>query len=378
MDSLLLNDLYRSKEYRVQLDWAAVNIYIYGTGSFARDVKNVLQQNNIHILGFIDHKKTEQGNIDGLPVYWPDKTHISSDQRKNSLVILGIHNRDANIPMIIQTLKQLEYGRIISPIDLYDDFAVELTDRYWLTSRTYYSSHISEIKAVYEMFSDGVSRDTFTSLLRFRIKGDYSLLPKPDFQYQYLPGDLPSWIEPIRFVDCGAYNGDTLRSFLATGHKFQEIVAFEPDPDNFRELSRYVTQNRSIFPNATLFPCGTYSSTEQLKFDTGRGEATAASQTGASTIQCVALDDCIPTFKPTLIKMDIEGLEVQAVNGATKIIGESQPALAISIYHVPEYIWEVPLLIEKIARENHIEYSYHMRAHAHNCYDTIFYAIPVR
>jgi hypothetical protein len=121
-----------------------------------------------------------------------------------------------------------------------------------------------------------------------------------------------------------------------------------------------------------------YSSTTQLSFEAGRGEASAASKSGSKMIQCVSLDECLPTFQPTLIKMDIEGAELDALHGAQKLIIACQPALAISAYHVPSHLWEIPLVIYQLAQKNNLEYTYHFRAHAHNCFDSVFYAMPVR
>jgi len=365
-------------DYQVPLDWSKGSIFIYGTGSFASDIFKVLEQHNIKPVGYIDHKKREHALVDNLRVYLPNDPGLNTEQRRNSIVILGIHNREVDIPNILGNLKQFGYSNILSPIDLYDHFAEELGNRYWLTSRIYYSSYTSEVDEVYNMLSDEKSRETLRSLLRFRTTGDYSLLPQPDTEHQYFPPDLPLWLEPIRFVDCGAYNGDTIQSFVKSGFNFQAIAAFEPDQDNYRELSAYIAKNFDKLPNSSLFPCGVYSSTTQMTFETGKGEASVASRTGSSIIQCISLDESIPTFQPTLIKMDIEGAEIEALHGAGHIITKFNPALAISVYHTPAHIWQIPLLIKEIANKNGLQHTYHLRAHAHNCFDTIFYAVPNR
>lgn len=378
MYSLLLSELSGSHEYQVKLDWRAISIYIYGTGSFAQDIKKELGEHGVNILGFIDHRAGKMKKIEGVHVKSPDDPGIDPEQRRNAIVILGIHNREVYIPTILQRLKQLGYERVISSVDLYDQFAEGLSDRYWLTSRIYYSSYIPEIEQVYGMLSDEVSRETFVALLRFRITGNYSLLPKPDIEHQYFPPDLPALFQPVRLADCGAYDGDTLQSFVRAGYEFQSIAAFEPDQYNFHRLSAYVARNPEKFPNTSLFPCGVYSSTTQLKFEVGRGEGSVASKSGSKITQCISLDECLPTFQPTLIKMDIEGAEMDAILGAKQLIKTYKPALAISVYHTPAHIWEIPLCINQIAEVNNIRYTYHLRAHAQNCFDSIFYAIPER
>lgn len=56
----------------------------------------------------------------------------------------------------------------------------------------------------------------------------------------------------------------------------------------------------------------------------------------------------------TLIKMDIEGAEQEALLGAKRIISEYQPKLAICIYHRIEDLWEIPLLIKELNPEYHL------------------------
>jgi FkbM family methyltransferase len=376
MDPMLIKELARASEFKFPLNLHSAGTYIYGSGKFAQAVRNTLEINNIKVDGFLDHRVSESNKLSDLSVYRPNDPNIGLEQRGKSAVILGIHNRDADLPRIINALKQSGYNRFISPIELYDHFSEELGDRYWLTSRDFYSSRISQVERAYDLLADVKSRETFAALLRFRIGGDYATLPEPDTEHQYFPSDLPAWSNPIRFVDCGAYDGDTLQSLVNAGFRFESVAAFEPEEENFRKLSAYISRNKGFFPNASLFPCGVYSTTTQLKFEMGQGEAGTVYGNDSHMIQCIALDECIPTFQPTLIKMDIEGAEIEALRGAEKVIRDCQPVLAVSIYHTPAHLWEIPLLIHESAQRNYMQYTYHVRAHAHNGFDTIFYAVP--
>jgi hypothetical protein len=111
-----------------------------------------------------------------------------------------------------------------------------------------------------------------------------------------------------------------------------------------------------------------------LSFDTGKGEASAASLGGGSVIQCVSFDEAIPTFMPNLIKMDIEGAEYDALLGARQIIKEHTPGLAVSLYHRPEHLWQLPMLVESMVPG---KYKFYTRSHAMNDFDLVLYAIPV-
>jgi FkbM family methyltransferase len=379
MDELLIDVLIHSQQYRKPAPLKKNNgqIFIYGTGTFATEIAHLFRRKGFIISAFLDHRGIHSSK-DDLPVFRPGDPRISENERKNSLVVVGIHNREARIIPILGHLKDLGFGTILTPIDLYDYFADELGEHYWLAPRLFYSEYTPSIEKAYALFSDKVSCDIFTSLLRFRITGDYNLLPVADREHQYFPPDLPGWTQPLRFVDCGAYNGDTLEMFLRAGFKFQAVAAFEPDADNFHNLAAVVEKNHQQIPNVSLFPCGLFSSTTQITFEMGKEEASSASPTGRSIVQCVSLDECLPNFSPNLIKMDIEGAEIEALRGAEHTIQRYAPGLAISVYHRPSHLWEIPLLIAEMAQDAGLQYTYHLRAHAENDFDIIFYAIPQR
>jgi FkbM family methyltransferase len=353
-------------------DWqSAQHIFIYGTGTFARDVLDTLTRHNLDVSGFLDHTP-RQPVVRELAVTTPEA--IALEMRASAAVILGIHNRDARVATIVSRLEALGYAHLVTPVDLYDHFAADLGTRYWLTQRTFYGAYAQEIEATARLLADSTSRALFEAILRFRASGDYSRLPAPDLERQYFPADLPAWKSPLRLMDCGAYDGDTLRNILTFGIPLAAVAAYEPDETNFRKLAETARVNH--IPNAMLWPCGVYSSTTQLHFATGQGEASLISGSGEAVIQCVSLDESAPNFAPTFIKMDIEGAELEALRGAEKTIAAFHPGLALSVYHTPAHLWEIPLWVAQFAREHGLAYSYFLRAHGQNCFDTVFYALP--
>ena len=76
--------------------------------------------------------------------------------------------------------------------------------------------------------------------------------------------------------------------------------------------------------------------------------------------------------RPTFIKMDIEGAELEALEGARKIIERDKPKLAISCYHgMPnKHLWEIPYWI----KTNFPDYRLHIRQHA-GFNETVCYAV---
>lgn len=85
-----------------------------------------------------------------------------------------------------------------------------------------------------------------------------------------------------------------------------------------------------------------------------------------------ALDDICKDENITFIKMDVEGSEYKALLGSKSIISSCRPKLAISIYHKPEDIWELPELILDMNKN----YTFYLRHYSLAGEDTVLYVIP--
>ena len=71
--------------------------------------------------------------------------------------------------------------------------------------------------------------------------------------------------------------------------------------------------------------------------------------------------------------MDIEGAETRALTGAREIIRRDKPVLTVCIYHKPEDVFEIPLLIEDIIKD---EYRFYVRQYRYGLSETVLYAMP--
>jgi hypothetical protein len=71
--------------------------------------------------------------------------------------------------------------------------------------------------------------------------------------------------------------------------------------------------------------------------------------------------------------MDIEGSEIDALNGSIGIIKRDKPRLAICVYHKLTDLWKIPLLINNILPEYHL-YLRHHNGISYAC-ETVLYAI---
>jgi len=93
------------------------------------------------------------------------------------------------------------------------------------------------------------------------------------------------------------------------------------------------------YNNIVFHQLGLSNTKATLRFDTG-GSSSKISQEGDVTIEVDRLDDIIDE-KVTFIKMDIEGAEPQAIDGARETIAKYHPKLAISVYHRKDDLWAI-------------------------------------
>ncbi len=279
-------------------------------------------------------------------------------------VIVAIHNRDNDLTPISDKLDNLGFNRVVSLVEFVNIFPDRQPFRYWLANNTLYNQAVGKIVEAISYMKDDLSVDNYLRILQFRMTGNSKLLKPPSFEDQYEPLDCPEWPEPMRLIDCGAFDGDTILSF-ARRFRLEAVAAFEPDPKNYANLVQNLKGMDSI-----NIPCATGAENLLCKFETGLGEAGAVLSDGNAVIQCVKIDDILPSFRPTLIKMDVEGAELDTLLGAESLIRQFRPGLAISLYHKPTDLWEIPLLLQSWS----LGYEFYLRCHRFNTFDSVLYA----
>lgn len=340
---------------------------IYGAGGFGRMAGKLIEQAGGNILYFLDRECK-----DNFP--WPVRTLAEIGKPDPAVrLVIGIFNAFVDLGPLLAALGQAGFERIVTSVELFSLLQeCAPASQYWLATPATYRQHREEIIECVDGFADEASKRLFVALWRYRLLGNLADLPTPTpVELQYFPQDVPAWELPLRMIDCGAYTGDTLQFIRRHKIPTQAIVAFEPDPGNYKKLVACFGTWPEVEQH-TLIPCGVYSSTVQMKFSASGGAGSAITEDGDVTIQCISIDECLPAFKPNLIKMDIEGAEIEALLGAEKTIRANRPGLAISAYHTPHHIWQIP----KLLKAWDLGYSFYLRTHLHQEFDTVLYAVP--
>jgi len=229
-----------------------------------------------------------------------------------------------------------------------------------------------EVRTFFHLWGDDRSRREYVAQIAFRLRLEVDGLDVPD-SCHYFPADLFQVAPGEVLVDCGAYDGDTIRSLVSLqGNRFGRIIAYEPDPHNWEQLQQ--TLARLPEPIASKITCrrqAVGSHTATVYFN---ATGTELSTVGAGTlsVDCVSLDESLQNESPTLIKFDIEGFELEALAGARETIRRHSPILAVSAYHRQSHLWEITSAIRDIADG----YRYFLRPHGTEGWDLVCYAIP--
>ena len=147
-------------------------------------------------------------------------------------------------------------------------------------------------------------------------------------------------------IDCGAYIADTVFMFKSCTLN-PVIVAVEPSSTNFQVLRK----NIEINGWENVIPLNVAVGAEEGCVDLlGEGRADAKSKKGLG-IRLTTIAKIVEEMRLNrvdIIKMDIEGFELDALAGAKDILRRFKPLLLISIYHRGEDIFEIPRLIKEI------------------------------
>jgi hypothetical protein len=218
----------------VSLDFSLV---IYGSGNTGQKVLSYLEAQGYRIDAFLDaYARTDQ-NISGVRVMRPAEWVCQGDASRTVLVV-AIHNRDVDMFNLLDDLDKYGFARIVTMVEFVNLFPDGQPSRYWLAPSDIYDDHIDKLDRLFELFEDPGSRQCLEEILRLRIGGDYRALSRPTQEDQYCPGDLPKWRNPMRLVDCGAFDGDTLSALSRSGYRFESVVTFEPDLENYVQLAQ--------------------------------------------------------------------------------------------------------------------------------------------
>lgn len=250
-----------------------------------------------------------------------------------------------------------------------------------LFTREFLEQNLDSFRKVYGFLADDQSRKVLRDVVAFKLTGEISYLSA----CQTEEAEVTESLIPLKhrggtLVDLGGYDGDTLRQWIReTDGLYDHILTMEPDAKNFKKMQRKL--EGWDLSRVTMLNAAAHSKKDTLTFAVRGGRNSALLGTGGlkvkKTLQVPAecVDDQTRDQKVTLIKMDVEGNEAEALKGAEKTIVRCHPALMISAYHRSEDLFALPLQIQEISDG---QYAMYLRHHPYiPAWETNYYCVPV-
>ena len=360
MGSELFDCLASTRELYSQASGEATGgVFLYGAGFVGKWSVNYLEDSGVPVLGFVDSNEAKWGtSVSGKRVFGPN------DPMVLKAGVILVTSRHA-VPVIKKNLRHLP--AVVMSIDA---FVVHAEG----------NEAIEQIESLFA--HNQFSMETFHAILLSMLQGDTRPLApfansKPFFdQFGFYTRDAEI------FVDAGAYVGDSLERFIwSVNGMFKHIHAFEPGEVQFAAMQYRV---RRLVSEWALDPAcislvnkgissisgvaHVVSEGELIRTRLEEGHANAESSK-ALEISTVSLDDYFSDGEYTLLKVDVEGSESELLAGATQSIRRFRPRIALSVYHFPTDIFELPLQ----CKSANSDYVFTLGHHSSLLVDTVLY-----
>jgi FkbM family methyltransferase len=180
-----------------------------------------------------------------------------------------------------------------------------------------------------------------------------------------IPGDI--------VLDCGACIGDTSLLFAGLVAMQGEVHLFDPIPLHARYCRLQATLNPSLAHILHVNELAVSNRTYVARGDKSDSDSIAPGGLAINSFASTSLDDYASSklSRVDFIKMDIEGAEMDALDGAGKIIREFKPRLAISAYHKPDDLWEIPTKLKSLNPGYDLYFGHHSPVR----WESVFYAV---
>ena len=271
------------------------------------------------------------------------KALLSEDRERTVIFGAGFNG--------ISMAKQIHIKSLIAFIDNYKDGQIEVNAKEIpvFSMEEYMDQYgFGNTRFVISVSDRGASAAMHSQLVKAGVDPGAILIMPVEYRNntsQYFDLLVPD--EHETFVDCGCYDASTAFRFAGwCGMKgYDRIWCFEPDKTSYKRCKELCAGLK----NCTVYPYGILDQAGSVPFQSGRKEEskiiTPEEGTLNEVIETIVLDDFLQGERVTFMKMDIEGAELDALKGASRIIKEQKPKLAISVYHKEADIIEIPRLL---------------------------------
>ena len=343
------------EKYRDIIEKQDRKLVLFGAGDCGHVIYNMLHNVGIDVYCFCDNAlgdRTDEAT--GLQIVFPDFLKDERDQ----------------IAVLVCAVEEYIYQAIrkqVSSLGIDKSNIYIMRNYYDRLSVAYLEENMHKYIDAYQLLTDDFSRKVFLARMKkVYLMSDISEIVSSSTE-EYFDEKVILTDQEV-FIDCGGFDGDTSVKFIdKCGGTYADIVIFEPELYKKSVIEKNMSGYRY-----ELYQSGVWSKITRLYFDALETDGSHVSESESNcVIEAVSLDESVYDKQPTFIKMDIEGSEQEALKGCRKIIRDFHPKLAICVYHKPEDLYEIPVLIKKL----NPDYKLYLRQYSNSRFETVLYAI---
>lgn len=329
-------------------------VMLFGAGGRGRAVARFFTSRGIRVLRFFDNNPALHGTlVEGVECLPPAEAA-----------------RFPETPLVVTSYKYMDIGVSLLQLgvkDFYHDFQVNA--RFFEPDLL--ETQGERIAGVYEALADDASRRVYLSVVKSVVTGEDGFLEPSAYIRYHHPATMP--VPGDTIVDGGAYDGSTALEFASLCGGRCRIFSFEPFPGSFAMLESTIGNN-GLTGVVTPVEKALWSGEEVLCFDTDHdtAEAFRVDERGGTRVETVSLDGYFqPDTRVDMIKLDVEGSELEALKGGERTLRRWRPKLQICLYHKLDDLWAIPeyLLSLGLGYELHLGHSNTVML------DTVLYAV---
>ena len=310
-------------------------IFIYGMGDGAMKIMSVFRRMNIPVAGIFASDEFVRGHyFEGFLVHKLSEIEAMCD---DFVIVLAF---GAGYQELIDKIYDMSKKHTL----YVPDVPVIGTG---LFTYEYCMQNAQKLREVYDSLADDFSRQVYADIINFKISGRLEYLDDITSTKSEIYRKLIKPVTTETYVDLGAYNGDTIKELMEyTKGNFSAVYALEPDRKNFRKLSRFLEGMN--MNNVNLYNAAAWCVDTKLPFSHKSGRQSAISASSGIMIDALSVDSILRKRPATIIKMDVEGFEREAIWGSAYTIAHYSPKMMVALYHRNEDIFELPLLVKML------------------------------
>lgn len=334
-----------------KLKYTGQHVIIYGSGSMCCYILGWLKFHSVKVDFIVDADPKKEGqSLLGVEIKNVAKMPECFEKDIRYLAIIGT----SFVEDYCQIERMLYLAGVQDVVKLKKDnfFQNEANWQY------YFIQNRDKLYKILKELSDDESKETLCEYVRTFFMDDFYRLNQHPSAEKYFGKGIFTQDVNETFLCIGGSTGDTIFYFLEQYNYYDKIICFEGEPNGFRALST----NVQVIPNSIR------SHIELVPLYVGSGK----------NKNTISIDEYVEDngIRPTLISMDIEGMEMEALDGLRKLMKTCRPILALSAYHKKEDI----ISFSEYIAENAGDYSLYLRKygsrHTMSKNEIVWYAVP--